>query len=80
MQKDGVRPGEPGYDSRTLYVPKKAWLEFTPFEKQVRFLRVRGRLHFAHGFRVDHSSGRYVVPSSKGILIEILCTDQAESL
>ena len=34
--KDGVRPGEPGYDPRTLYIPAKAWKEFTPFEKQVR--------------------------------------------
>ncbi|KAG8216932.1 muts domain I-domain-containing protein [Butyriboletus roseoflavus] len=33
--KDGVRPGEPGYDPRTLYIPKKVWVEFTPFEKQV---------------------------------------------
>lgn len=33
--KDGVRPGEPGYDPRTLYVPQKAWKEFTPFERQV---------------------------------------------
>ncbi|KAH9003357.1 DNA mismatch repair protein Msh6 [Lactarius hatsudake] len=32
--KDGVRPGEPGYDPRTLYVPKKAWNDFSPFEKQ----------------------------------------------
>ncbi|KAI0761142.1 DNA mismatch repair protein Msh6 [Irpex lacteus] len=32
--KDGVRPGQPGYDPRTLYIPKKAWLTFTPFEKQ----------------------------------------------
>ncbi|TBU51269.1 DNA mismatch repair protein Msh6 [Dichomitus squalens] len=32
--KDGVRPGEPGYDPRTLYIPKSAWNEFTPFEKQ----------------------------------------------
>ncbi|KAI8976662.1 DNA mismatch repair protein Msh6 [Trametes punicea] len=32
--KDGVRPGEPGYDPRTLYIPPKAWKEFTPFEKQ----------------------------------------------
>ncbi|KAI0367675.1 DNA mismatch repair protein Msh6 [Pilatotrama ljubarskyi] len=32
--KDGVRPGEPGYDPRTLYIPAKAWKEFTPFEKQ----------------------------------------------
>ena len=35
MQKDGVRPGEPDYDPRTLLVPKSAWKEFTPFEKQV---------------------------------------------
>lgn len=34
-QKDGVRPGEPGYDKRTLYIPSKAWKNFTPFEKQV---------------------------------------------
>jgi DNA mismatch repair protein MSH6 len=34
-QKDGVRPGEPDYDPRTLLVPKSAWKEFTPFEKQV---------------------------------------------
>ncbi|KAH9994684.1 hypothetical protein BJV77DRAFT_1059906 [Russula vinacea] len=33
--KDGVRPGEPGYDPRTLYVPKKAWNDFSPFEKQL---------------------------------------------
>lgn len=33
--KDGVRPGEAGYDPRTLYVPAKAWKTFTPFEKQV---------------------------------------------
>ncbi|OCH88410.1 DNA mismatch repair protein Msh6 [Obba rivulosa] len=32
--KDGVRPGEPGYDPRTLYIPPKAWRGFTPFEKQ----------------------------------------------
>ncbi|KAH9917640.1 DNA mismatch repair protein Msh6 [Epithele typhae] len=32
--KDGVRPGEPGYDPRTLFIPPKAWKEFTPFEKQ----------------------------------------------
>uniref|UniRef100_A0A8H7XWG4 DNA mismatch repair protein n=1 Tax=Psilocybe cubensis TaxID=181762 RepID=A0A8H7XWG4_PSICU len=32
--KDGKRPGEEGYDPRTLLVPKKAWATFTPFEKQ----------------------------------------------
>ena len=33
--KDGVRPGEPGYDPRTIYIPKQSWAGFTPFEKQV---------------------------------------------
>ena len=33
--KDGIRPGEPGYDPRTIYVPKSSWAGFTPFEKQV---------------------------------------------
>ncbi|KIM91619.1 hypothetical protein PILCRDRAFT_810908 [Piloderma croceum F 1598] len=32
--KDGVRPGEPDYDPRTLTIPASAWKEFTPFEKQ----------------------------------------------
>ncbi|KAJ3722105.1 muts domain V-domain-containing protein [Lentinula guzmanii] len=32
--KDGRRPGDSKYDPRTLYVPTKAWKEFTPFEKQ----------------------------------------------
>lgn len=32
--KDKVRPGEPGYDPRTLYIPASAWKSFTPFEKQ----------------------------------------------
>ncbi|KAK7056522.1 DNA mismatch repair protein msh6 [Paramarasmius palmivorus] len=32
--KDGRRPGDPKYDPRTLFVPPKAWKEFTPFEKQ----------------------------------------------
>ena len=34
--KDGVRPREPGYDPRTLYIPPQAWRTFRPFEKQVR--------------------------------------------
>ncbi|CAG8523968.1 14803_t:CDS:10 [Acaulospora colombiana] len=34
MQKDGKRPGEEGYDPRTLYIPKGAWGKFTPFEVQ----------------------------------------------
>ena len=33
--KDGIRPGKPGYDPRTIYIPKSSWAEFTPFEKQV---------------------------------------------
>ncbi|KAK7023852.1 DNA mismatch repair protein [Favolaschia claudopus] len=32
--KDGNRPGDPKYDPRTLYIPPKAWKDFTPFEKQ----------------------------------------------
>ena len=31
---DGKRPGEEGYDPRTLYIPKSAWAQFTPFEQQ----------------------------------------------
>ncbi len=31
----GRRLGEPGYDSRTLFVPKDAAKKFTPFEGQV---------------------------------------------
>lgn len=30
-----MRPGEPDYDPRTLFIPQGAWKEFTPFEKQV---------------------------------------------
>ncbi|KDQ58666.1 hypothetical protein JAAARDRAFT_193200 [Jaapia argillacea MUCL 33604] len=32
--KDGNRPSDAKYDPRTLYVPKSAWADFTPFEKQ----------------------------------------------
>ncbi|KAJ7043296.1 muts domain V-domain-containing protein [Mycena alexandri] len=32
--KDGNPPGHPEYDPRTLFIPTKAWKEFTPFEKQ----------------------------------------------
>ncbi|KAG9034241.1 DNA mismatch repair protein msh6 [Tulasnella sp. JGI-2019a] len=32
--KDGNREADPGYDPRTLYIPKKAWSAFTPFETQ----------------------------------------------
>ncbi|KAJ7197253.1 muts domain V-domain-containing protein [Mycena pura] len=34
LQKDGNRPDDPKYDPRTLYIPPKAWKDFTPFEKQ----------------------------------------------
>ncbi|KAJ1733544.1 DNA mismatch repair protein msh6 [Coemansia biformis] len=29
-----VRPDEPGYDKRTLYIPPDAWRQFSPFERQ----------------------------------------------
>ncbi|KIJ46668.1 hypothetical protein M422DRAFT_74879 [Sphaerobolus stellatus SS14] len=32
--KDKNRPGDPNYDSRTLYIPPSAWKNFTPIEKQ----------------------------------------------
>ncbi|KAL7412649.1 muts domain V-domain-containing protein [Mrakia frigida] len=32
--KDGNKPDSPDYDPRTLYIPKKAWDSFTPFETQ----------------------------------------------
>ncbi|GAC99200.1 hypothetical protein PHSY_006800 [Pseudozyma hubeiensis SY62] len=32
--KDGNRPGDAEYDSRTVYIPKSAWKDFTPFERQ----------------------------------------------
>lgn len=42
--RDGNKPGEPGYDPRTLYIPSKAWKDFTPFEKQVSpFIRIYGQ-------------------------------------
>ena len=37
---DGHRPGDEDYDPRTLYIPRKAWDKFTPFETQVRRLPV----------------------------------------
>ncbi|KAJ2598968.1 DNA mismatch repair protein msh6, partial [Coemansia sp. RSA 1721] len=30
----GVRPGEAGYDKRTLLIPSSAWKQFSPFERQ----------------------------------------------
>jgi len=30
----GKRPGEEGYDKRTLFIPREQWDRFTPFEKQ----------------------------------------------
>jgi DNA mismatch repair protein MSH6 len=32
--KEGNRPGEENYDSRTLYIPNSAWKSFTAFERQ----------------------------------------------
>lgn len=32
--EQGKRAGDADYDPRTLYIPKAAWKEFTPFEKQ----------------------------------------------
>ncbi|SPO26840.1 related to MSH6 - DNA mismatch repair protein [Ustilago trichophora] len=37
--KDGNRPGDVEYDSRTVYIPKSAWKDFTPFEEQ--FWRIK---------------------------------------
>lgn len=31
---EGNRPNDPNYDRRTLYVPNRAWKDFTPFERQ----------------------------------------------
>ncbi|TFY82733.1 hypothetical protein EWM64_g1284 [Hericium alpestre] len=39
MDKDCHRPSDKGYDPRTLYIPKNAWKEFTPFEKQILFFQ-----------------------------------------
>lgn len=68
--KDGVRPDEPGYDPRTLYVPPKAWNVFTPFEKQVRTLPFYGLLTDAYFC----SSGK----SNKTTLIQY-CSSRKES-
>lgn len=67
--KDGVRPGEPGYDPRTIYVPKSAWAEFTPFEKQVRqspfYCRVFNLLTFPSSGRLSKTIMiRQVTPDS----------------
>lgn len=35
QDKERRKPGDPNYDPRTLYIPAKAWKDFTPFEKQV---------------------------------------------
>ncbi|KAG8888505.1 DNA mismatch repair protein msh6 [Tulasnella sp. 332] len=34
QDKDGNRESDPGYDPRTILIPKRAWSSFTPFEKQ----------------------------------------------
>lgn len=39
----GRRPGEDGYDSRTLYIPKAQWNKFTPFERQ--FWEIKCKLY-----------------------------------
>lgn len=31
---EGNRPNDPNYDRRTLYIPNRAWKDFTPFERQ----------------------------------------------
>ncbi|OZJ02922.1 hypothetical protein BZG36_04117 [Bifiguratus adelaidae] len=38
---DGNPPNSPNYDPRTLYIPKSAWANFTPFEKQ--FWEIKGK-------------------------------------
>ena len=48
--KDGIRPGEPGYDPRTIYIPKSSWAGFTPFEKQV------GNIDLIIGYRAHRGS------------------------
>lgn len=63
-----MRPGEPGYDPRTLYIPRKAWAEFTPFEKQV------GRFKGAMIHVSDHTfstvlGGKILKCSRKNVLI-----------
>ncbi|KAJ1663767.1 DNA mismatch repair protein msh6, partial [Coemansia sp. RSA 25] len=37
----GVRPGEPGYDKRSLLIPRNAWNEFSAFEKQ--YWEIKGK-------------------------------------
>ncbi|KAJ2889699.1 DNA mismatch repair protein msh6, partial [Coemansia aciculifera] len=37
----GVRPGEPGYDKRSLLIPRSAWNEFSPFERQ--YWEIKGK-------------------------------------
>lgn len=32
--KEGRRPDHPDYDPRTIFIPPKAWKQFTPFENQ----------------------------------------------
>lgn len=34
MDKDKNRPDHPDYDPRTCYIPRKAWDQMSPFEKQ----------------------------------------------
>ncbi|KAJ2740780.1 DNA mismatch repair protein msh6, partial [Coemansia sp. BCRC 34301] len=37
----GVRPGEPGYDKRSLFIPRSAWNEFSAFERQ--YWEIKGK-------------------------------------
>ncbi|KAG6888726.1 hypothetical protein C0992_007635 [Termitomyces sp. T32_za158] len=75
---EGRRPGEPDYDPRTISIPKSAWAEFTPFEKQ--FWEVGIRLPFvtslkAHNRKDQAESLRYSEISST-----YLCHDLTTAL
>ncbi|KAJ2689000.1 DNA mismatch repair protein msh6 [Coemansia spiralis] len=37
----GVRPGEAGYDKRSLFIPRSAWDEFSAFERQ--YWEIKGK-------------------------------------
>ncbi|KAJ2813639.1 DNA mismatch repair protein msh6 [Coemansia furcata] len=37
----GVRPGEAGYDKRSLFIPRSAWNEFSAFERQ--YWEIKGK-------------------------------------
>ncbi|KAG6377351.1 muts domain V-domain-containing protein [Boletus reticuloceps] len=52
--KDGVHPGEPGYDPRTVHIPKKVWADFTPFEKQAGHFCLRFLQLYEEDARIGH--------------------------